>query len=438
MNDPIFTSKKIKRGSKTDRRKNSRVLLLLFPFLFLFIAAGVAAVNSPRIKHFLLRHFGTPQAYMTYVEGKYLLAYEKEWGENIKGQYHAVKASLSLNQLVFDLLKQYGVAAKKSFPDTTLFFSYKKNGEDTLFQALGQMGNTPIASLDFLYSAKNQELYISCPQAGSAALALSAAGEDSFSLFFHYLNKLFTIWKSIPANSSDPLFSHSYLDAITEVTKETAPLPVPDSTANALRLNLRLSLDRVLNIEKTQSGHHPTDLLIHAYVDEKGNILGHEFYLLSEEKTLFSLTGLLRPDKREGKSGDLTILFDFGEPITLTLSASQFGYSAREGGLTGKINFSFDCVPSINFQIRFAMEQSLPKLILRAHTRGVTLLTLEFMPTNSLPYFPISPDYSEIYRLQELSSFQKSLDFSKIATEFSAQTGIDPYELAALFSLIFP
>ncbi len=164
MNDPIFTSKKIKRGSKTDRRKNSRVLLLLFPFLFLFIAAGVAAVNSPRIKHFLLRHFGTPQAYMTYVEGKYLLAYEKEWGENIKGQYHAVKASLSLNQLVLDLLKQYGVAAKKSFPDTTLFFSYKKNGEDTLFQALGQMGNTPIASLDFLYSAKNQELYISCPR----------------------------------------------------------------------------------------------------------------------------------------------------------------------------------------------------------------------------------------------------------------------------------
>ena len=300
------------------------------------------------------------------------------------------------------------------------------------------MGNTPIASLDFLYSAKNQELYISCPQAGSAALALSAAGGGSFSLFFHYLNKLFTIWKSIPANSSDPLFSHSYLDAITEVTKETAPLPVPDSTANALRLNLRLSLDRVLNIEKTQSGHHPTDLLIHAYVDEKGNILGHEFYLLSEEKTLFSLTGLLLPDKREGKSGDLTILFDFGEPITLTLSASQFGYSAREGGFTGKINFSFDCVPSINFQIRFAMEQSLPKLILRAHTRGVTLLTLEFMPTNSLPYFPISPDYSEIYRLQELSSFQKSLDFSKIATEFSAQTGIDPYELAALFSLIFP
>lgn len=438
MNDPIFASKKIKRGSKTDRRKHSRVLLLLFPLLFLFIAAGVAAVNSPRIKHFLLRRFGTPQTYMTYVEGKYLLAYEKEWGDRIKEQYHAVKASLSLNQLVLDLLKQYGVAAKKNFPDTTLFFSYKKNGEDTLFQALGQMGNTPIASLDFLHSAKSQELYLSCPQAGSAALALSAAGEDSFSLFFQYLNKLFTTWKSITANSSDPLFSPSYLDAIAEVTKETVPLPVPDSTANTLRLNLRLSLDRVLNIEKTQSGHHPTDLLIHAYVDEKGDILGHEFYLLSEEKTLFSLTGLLLPDKRGGKSGDLTILFDFGEPITLALSASQFGYSEEEGGLTGKINFSLDCLPSINFHIRFAMEQSLPKLILRAHARGVTLLTLEFMPTNSLPNFPTLPDYSEIYRPQELSSFQKSLDFSEIATEFSAQTGIDPYELAALFSLIFP
>lgn len=446
MNNPIFPSKKIKRESKTDRRKNSHVLLLLFPFLFLFIAAGIAAVNAPRIKHFLLRRFGTPQTYMTYVEGKYLSAYEKEWRENIKkiaepffkGQYHAVKASLSLNHLVLDLLKQYGIAAKNNFPDTALFFSYKKNGEDTLFQASGQIGDTPIASLDFLHSAKNQKLYISCPQAGSAALALSAEEEDSFFLFFHYLNKLFTAWKSIPANSSDPFFPRSYPDAITEVTKETAPLPVPDSTVHALRLNLRLSLDRVLNIEKARFGHRPTDLLIHAYVDEKGDILGHEFYLLSGEKTLFSLTGLLLPDKGGGKSGDLTILFDFGEPITIALSVSQFGYSAEEGGLTGKINLSFDRVSSINFQVRFAMEQSLPKLILHTYMRGVTLLTLEFTPANSLPDFPALPDYSEIYRRQEISSFRKSLDFSEITAKFSSQTGIDPHELAALFSLIFP
>lgn len=437
MNNPIFSSKKIKHSH-----------ILFFLLLSFLIVAGIIAANAPRIKHFLLRRFGTPQTYLSYVESKYLLSNGKKWEEItkkimepfLKEKSSTIKASLSLNHLVLDRLKQYGLSAKNNFPDTTLFFSCEKKGEDTLFQALGRMGDTTIASLDLFHSAETQEFYLSCPQAGNSALALSTAGEDAFSLFFQYMNDFFAIWKKfISSDPSDQSFSlHPYLNAIKEVTKETVPLPVSGSTTHALRLNLRLSLDQILDITETQRAAYPIDLLIHAYVDEKGDILGHEFSLLSEEKTLFSLTGLLLPDKRGGKSGDLTVFLDLDKPITLTLSVSQFGYSEEEGGLTGKINLSFDCLPSINFQIRFAMEQSLPKLILHAYMRGVILLTLEFMSTEFPPDFPAPPDYSEIYHIKELSAFQNSLDFSEIAAKFSAQTGIDPQELAALFSLIFP
>lgn len=429
---------KIKRGSKTFRQRKYCTLFFLFGFLSLLIAAGLA-INVPRIKHFLLRRFGSPQTYMIYVESKYLLAHEKEWKENAKkiaepfltGQYNAAEASLSLNHLLFDLLDQYGVAAKNNFPDTTLFFSYEKKGEDTLFQTLGQIEDTPIASLDFLHSAKDQKLYISCPQAGNTALALSVTGNE--------LNDLFTAWKKFIFSDfcADSIDLRSYLDAVTEVTRETVPLPASDSTARALRLNIRLSLN-AQNITKTLfAARYPTDLLIRAYVDEKGNILGHEFYLLSGEKTLFSLTGLLLPDKMGGKSGDLTLLFDFDTPVTISLSVSQFGYSVEEGGLTGRINLSCSRVPSINFQFRFFMEHSLPKLTLRTHAHGITLLTLKFTPIKFLPDFPSSSNYSEIYSRKEISSFWESLNFSGISAEFSEQTGIDLHRLTEIFSLIF-
>ncbi len=457
-----------KDTNKTSARKRNYRRMLLFVLPAALIAAAVlTAAKSPKIKNALLLRFGSPETYMAYVETNYLLAQGKEWramgnafsalfeGADLSG----ARVDVHISQLLTSLLqKKSASGGKLDLSGLSLLFLAADKQDSSFFRIAAQTNDVPIASLDFLTDAAAKQFYIACPQAGPTALVLSTAQDDPFTMLLCHFGKLLNAFCAsvCHAVSSDPYaYLLPYLDAITAVTLERgATLPASGTDLTAIRLDMALSLDTALDIAATQLGtlknnpdvtdpllpcyelsirllesiaaRYPADLLITAYVDDNGNVLGHEFSILSQNETLLSLTGILMPSPAGGKSGELTFFSALeNEPLTIQLSVSQIDFDLQAGLVSGKINFYCDRLPSLHFQLHFTSLNGLPKLSLLVRTLGVTAVSLELTPTDTKPEpFPDPQDYAKTYSPLELSAFLQSLDFSGIISDFYNETGI--------------
>lgn len=466
-------------GKASSPKKSRRRIILLVLLAVLIPGSILAALNSPKIKNALLLRFGTPQVYMAYVETNHLLALGKEWDAGTDAFFalfegmdlSGAKIDVHVNQLLSALFPKESATSKK--PDLSgisLLFLTETKEENFLFRLAAQANDTPLASLDFLSDAADEQLYLSCPQAGSAALAFPTGEEDPFVMLLHHLGRLLGAFQDSVrrAVSSNPYaYLLPYLDVITEVTLERGvPVPASGTDLSAIRLNMLLSLDTALDIAAEQldalketpdiadtllpyyefsiwllgylAQRYPADLLVTAYVDGDGNILGHEFYVLSQGETILSLTGILTPSPAGGKSGELTFFSSLGkEPLTVLLSVSQLGFDLQTGLASGKINVSCDRLSSLHFQLLLSSSGSLPKLTFLVRTLGVAALSFDLTPTNIHPHpFPTPQDYTETYRLPQLSAFLQSLDFSGILSDFYKETGISLPALQSILSKV--
>lgn len=456
--------------------KGGRQVLLFGLFALLAAAIGFTAANFPKIKNALFLRFASPQAYMAYIEANYFRAQGKKWqaeqqalsslfeNRNLSG----ARVDLHINHLLTSLLPKEGTSTKK--PDLSgisLLFLAAEEKELSLFQFLAQVGGSPLASLDFLTDAAAEQIYISCPQAGDTALVVSTAKDDPIVMLLQSLGRLLqafraSIYDTVSADPYSYLFP--YLDVITEVTMDRdVPLPVSDADLTGIRLNMLLSLDTALDIAAKQldglknapgvtdpllpcyelsvgllrylAEHDSADLGITAYVDDDGKVLGHEFYILSGDDVLLSLTGILTPSPAGGKSGELTLFSKLGNsPLTILLSVSELGFDAPTGLPTGKINISGDRLSALHFQLLLGSTDHLPKVSLLVRALGGTAASLELTPTDMVPgSFPDPHGYRETYALTQLPSFLKSLDLSGILSDLQDRTGIDlPLLLPAL------
>lgn len=460
--------------SPAPRKKRRRIIFISL-LAILAAAAGVTAANFPKIKNALLLRFAGPETYMAYVETNYLLSQGKAWkaqkqalSEAFAGQeLSGVRADIHVNRLLSGLLQSQGVAPQGAeLSDLSLLFLTAEKDDCSLFQLAAQINEKKLVSLDFLSDYENELLYIACPQAGSSALALSTSENDPAVALLHYLDSLFrSFFTSVyTAVSADPYeYLLPYLDIIADVTLERdVPLPAADTQQAAIRLNMTLSLDTALETAAEQlaeikaqpdmtdpllscyelairlleyvSERYPASLRIAAYVDDGGNVLGHEFFLVAhaetsvaQEQTILSLTGILTPDAGFGKSGELTLFSALHDtPVTFLLSVSQAGFDPETGLPSGKINFSCDRLSSLHFQLLLSEAGAMPKLKLLARALGVTALTLELTPSSQpAAPFPSPQDYAAVYQLAEISSFLQSLDFSDVISDFYNKTGID-------------
>lgn len=479
----------MKHKARTSSNIKRRWIALAALLAVLAAAAGFTAANFPHIKNTLLLRFAGPKGYMAYVETNYLLSQGKAWraqkkafSEQLAGRgLSGARADIRINQLLLKLLQDNDAASEgASLSGASLLFLTADKDEKSLFQLAAQVNDNTLASLNFLSDTEDELLYISCPQAGNTALALSTSDDDPIVFLLHYASEIFRSFLTsiYTAFSSDPYtYLLPYLDVITDVTLERdAPLPADGAEQTAIRLNMTLSLDTALDIAASEltelkaqpdmadpllpcyeltirlleyvAERYPADFRIAAYVDTDGKIFGHEFFIIareqamnaqepaisspkqtfsSQEHTILSLTGILTPDAGFGKSGELTFFSALhGEPTTFLLSVSQAGFDAKTGLPSGKINFSCDKLSSLQFQLLFSEAEDMPKLKLLVRTLGVTAFSLDLTPSSQRPApFPSSQDYAEVYHLTELSAFLQSLDFSGIISDFYKGTGID-------------
>lgn len=514
-------------GRSPASRKKRRRIIFISLLAVLAAAAGITAANFSKIKNALLLRFAGPEGYMAYVETNYLLSQGKAWkaqkqalSEAFSGQeLSGVRADIRVNQLLTGLLQAQGAApegAKLSGLSLLLLTADKE--ERSLFQLAAQIDEKKLVSLDFLSDHENELLYIACPQAASSALALTTAKNDPAVALLQYLDRLFrSFFTSVyTAVSADPYeYLLPYLDVVTDVTLEhDVPLPAAGTEQTAIRLNMTLSLDTALETAAVQlaeikaqpdmadpllscyelairlleyvSERYPASLRIAAYVDARGNVLGHEFFLVApaqaasssvqasahlpqtasssaqtssqttqaassaaqtssqtaqvsspQEQTLLSLTGILTPDAGFGKSGELTLTFALSdEPIVFQLSVSQAGSDPVTGLPSGKINFSCSRLSALHFQLLLSETDNMPKLRLYIRALGATAASLDIAPSSQKPEpFPSPQDYTEAYSLAGLSAFVQSLDFSGIISDFYNETGID---IPALRNLLSP
>lgn len=463
----LATSTKNHKKKSPAHKKRGKRTFFFGLFLLLGMTAGVVMANFSIIKNNLLLRFASPQVYLAFVETNYLQSKGKEWQENSRAFFSLLegrdlsgaKADLHINHLLTSFLQSEDAPAKK--PDLSGMSLHFLNGRKdalSLFQISAQVGGSSLASLDFLSDAATEQFFISCPQAGDAALVMSTAQDDPFIMLLHYLIELLqafggSVYSTVQANPYAYLLP--YLDVVTNVTMErNVPVPAQETPLTATRLEMLLSLDTALDLAAAQlaemknspavtdpllpcyelsiellryvAAHYPADLGIRAYVDGDGKVLGHEFFFFSEGETLFSLTGILTPSPADGKSGELTLFSALGgQPLTISFSVSQLGFDTQTGLVTGKVNFSCDRFPALQFQLLFGGENKLPKLSLFVRALGVTAVSLELMPTNQTPaIFPEPDGYKEVYQLEEFSSFLQSLDFSGIRSDFYDRTGI--------------
>lgn len=452
--------------SPTPKKHGGRIVFVGL-LAFFAIASALVLLNFSKIRNAILLRFASPQVYLAYVEANYLDGQGEKWQEGSRKFFSlfenkgftGAKANLHINHLLTSFLPAKDTFAKE--PDLSgmsLLFLHAGDEARSLFQLLAQIDDVPLASLDFFSDAAAEQLFISCPQAGSTALAVSTAQDDPFVMLLNGLGELLQAFEESIYSSvfADPYaYLLPYLDVVTDVTMERGvPVPASDVQLTGTRLKMLLSLDTALDIAAGQlaelknapvvtdsllpcyelsirllrhiAARYPANLGITAYVDGDGNVLGHEFSILSEEKTLLSLTGILTPSLAGGKRGELTFFSSLAkQPMTILLSVSQLDFDQATGFVTGKVNISCDRLSTLRFQLLFGSENQLPKLSLFVRALGVTVASLELMPTNQTPAsFPNREDYTNTYRLEEFPSFLQSLDFSAIRSDFYERTGI--------------
>lgn len=441
--------------------------------VLLILSIAITVPDFSKIKNTLLLRFASPKTYMTYVETNYLRAEAKNWQEKSKVfsslfenmDLTGAKIDVKINHLLTSLLKGEADSANSAdLSGISLLLLTDKKEELSLFELSAQIDEATLASLDFLSDSGAGRIYIACPQAGEAAI--SAGGDSPKVMLLYHLSRLL---QALPASVNTPLSPDPYtcllpyLKAVTKVSlKHGVTVPATDAALTGNQLDMQLPLNDVLDIANMQltflksasestnpllsyyefiiwlltciDRHYPAELFITAYIDNGGGIIGHEFSIRTENNPILSLTGILTPSKSGGKSGELTLFSSIGgQPLTILLSVSQFDFDMQTGLFTGKINISFDRIPSIYFQLLFGSKDKMPELSLYVRSMGVAAALFEITPTDLPPAsFPDPKAYSRTYDLTELAFFLKSLDFSGILSDFYNSTKIPPITLPSL------
>lgn len=471
--------------------KKKTKIVLAVAGLVLLTAAILIRINLPAVKNELMLRFLSPAAYMAIVETDYLTEQSQNLSEHL-ADYHAAVSknkptgadlTMTVNQLASLYfgnsfpLKNAGISFRynESEAVSQLTSSLKLNGIDCASLLL-QIVNEAIASDDTSDAApppdsaeQNEKLlYLSCPELSTAALSISLSGDALLMRLLQYLTaSLQSFFTSIYENVQlDPYhYLLPFVDVLTEVSLEqNYSLSLGGTTWKVTRMEAALSADTAFSVasdtleamkhSETLTLHyrllteffkmlakHDTDIHIICYADRYGTVLGHEFLLVNDGRTLFSKTGLLFDDQISGQTGDITLsLYSTdketkdSKAVHFLLSCEQFAINPENGYPEGHISFSTNTAPLAALSLFFDSSRLLPSATVSLRAAGFTAASLK-LELNSSPSQPMqtASDYSAVFPLTELEEYLATIDIDSFLQSIHTKTGIN---LSSMHSML--
>lgn len=444
----------LRKKKKQNRRLLISVLLACFA-----VGAVFAASNYHYLKNRLLLHFLSPEAYMAYLETSYLKEQSAKLDtiyQNLSEQFagHSVTGAdlkLTVNRMAFSFLGS-------QFPLKTAALSFRHSDWNGLssFQAGIAFNDANCASLLFLSEPDTETLYLACPELSDAAVSLLLSDDIPLIRLLNYLEAslrafLRSLYETVQADPYAYLLP--YIQVLTSVSMETDyPLLTGETELSVTKLQAVLSADTAFRIASGQleeltdqdtflpfyrlsawlleqmSEHYQADILVTAYADDTGRILGHEIQIVSGDTLLFSVTGQLAKDRVRGFSGDLNLFLSSGAEKSLhfLISCEQIGPEQGTGFPSGKLLIALEEYPLLGFQISFSEQNHLPAANISIRAAGFTAAGLAFsLAESDGAAAPDLNSFSQIYPASAWRDYVRQLDFPAFFNHILEKTGID-------------
>ncbi len=435
-------------SNKPAARKRIRLILSGTALLLLVFAFICIARNFSVIKNAVLRQILSPAAYLTYVEKDYISGQSDLFEQRLaKAQAQlsdkaltGADISLKTSKLISGYLKDY-----LPFQSASLSLRHDATPDSLTLTGLLQTDGEPYLSLALWSDTKNKQCYIQLPELSGGILSCPYS-EDFLPARLiqetaNFLQScLLTLYNQV---QTDPYaYLRPYLDIIEEVTMTgDVPLPIEEGTQTALCMTASISVQRAMEIASVQledmdeysfllpvyhlvselfkewSNTYDLSILITAYIDEAGQVLGHEFALDCNEETLISLRGLLQPDPSEGQSGTLYLTFPVSaalEPYTLALELEQIGISDDTGLPYGTVLFPVPGISAVSASLELFEKNGLPEAELKLHALGFSAASVLFRLSTEVMPMPEFPADAAIYAPEHWNAYFDSLSLKNV------------------------
>lgn len=428
------------KASKPAVRNHRKAIVLGSVSLLLVFCIIFLSLHYHAIRNALLRQLLSPTTYMTLIETEYLNSQSEDFEKKLaaatkKLSAHAVTGidvSVSINQLISSYLED----ELQNFKSAGLSLRHQ-----TLLQGFGlttalSINNEERLHINFWSDHEENQFYLQLPELSMAALSCSYS-EDFLPVYLlqeaaSFLHAcLLSAYDQVQENPYSYLIP--YLDIIETVTLDTDyTIIINEKEQTTDRLIAQLSVQKALEIASEQleemeetnpllplwhllsgglerlAATQDVTLVLTAYTDTTGHILGHEFALERDGKTLCSLTGLLSQDLVQGSNGTLYFSYlaeNTDELCSIPLELQQFGISSESGFLTGTLLLSHPALSGVSFALDFYEENGLPKTELRIRALGFTGASVCVTLSDEPVTLPALADISDIYPPEDWDTY---------------------------------
>ncbi|MBQ9118520.1 MAG: hypothetical protein IJY09_00495 [Lachnospiraceae bacterium] len=433
-------------NSKPAATRRRRAILLTALLVLLIFSIGILVPNYRKIKHTLLRSLLSPTAYLSILEREYLTEQAEGFEQRLTAARTTLaartvtgaEATLSVNQLLSGRLNE----PLSNLKSAGLSLHHQTQAETMALTATISVNEEERLNAHLWSDTSEQKLYLQLPELSQAALSCSYSNDF---LPARIVRETLTFLQTCILSAYDQIQANPYsylipyLETIEEVTMEEA-YNIEALEQTATRLTAELSLQKALEIASTQleemketnpllplwhlaskqleelAATQDTTLLLTAYVDNEGNILGHEFALIRKDEILASVTGILTSDILQGKNGTLHLSYrdnTSGKLIDLPIELQQFGFSDTTGYPYGSMVFELPELSMLSCKVDFYESGTLPEAKLQIRALGFTAASVQFSlctDTVSLP----NPDTLVVAPPSEWDTFFSSFDMEDL------------------------
>ncbi len=431
-------------SNKPAARKRIRRILLGGILLLLVFVSIYVVRNFSSIKNAVLRQVLPPAAYLTYIEKEYL----SEQSDLFRQRLAKVQAQLSdkeltgidmtlkTSKLISGYLKEY-----LPFQSASLSIRHDTTPDSMTLTGLISTDSKPYLSLALWSDNKNKQCYIQLPELSDGVLScpysddfLPAKLIQEATTFLQ--SCILTLYSQV---QTDPYgYLLPYLDIIEDVRMtEDVLLPIEDTEQTALCMTASISVKRAMEIAAEQledmdeysfllpvyhlvseqledwAEFYNLSIILTAYIDETGQILGHEFALTRDAEPIVSLNGLLLADVSKGCSGTLHLTFPMpttSEPYTLSLEFDQFGISEETGLPYGTLLFPIPGIAAVSASCELFEKDELPEMVLNIRALGFSAASAALRLSTELTDMPAFPTDATIYEPIDWKAYYDSIN----------------------------